>query len=94
MKGQSVSIVFRFCRRGRHAAKTLSQSPIGFVKAGIGGFHTAVKQLAGKACNGVIVKDRVFLAEPFCPMRGWLPWDGAGTPEGRQYQKTDTEAFH
>ena len=25
------------------------------VKAGIGGFHTAGKQLAGKACNGVPV---------------------------------------
>lgn len=33
-------------------------------KAGIGGFHPAVKQLAGKACNGVIAKDRVFLLEP------------------------------
>ena len=37
-----------------HQAQLASQSPIGFVKAGIGGFHTAGKQLAGKACNGVI----------------------------------------
>lgn len=34
------------------------------VKAGIGGFHTAGKQLAGKACNGVISYCVGFLSEP------------------------------
>lgn len=49
------NLALRFCA---------SQSLIGFAKAGIGGFHTAMKQLAGKACNGVIAKDMVFRLEP------------------------------
>ena len=46
------------------ARQNLSQSEIGFVKAGIGGFHTAVKQLAGKACNGVPIRQWGFPWEP------------------------------
>lgn len=42
------------------ARRNLDAVPGTAVKAGIGGFHTAVKQLAGKACNEVIAKDKVF----------------------------------
>lgn len=62
MKIWSIEILFyAICekdalRRGvllAHHALTPSWSLV--VKAGIGGFHHAGKQLAGKACNGVTV---------------------------------------
>ena len=51
------------------ASPDLNPRPGLAVKAGIGGFHPAVKQLAGKACNGVPTPNEVFCWEP-CKMRG------------------------
>ena len=45
-------------------AQSGNKSVIDFVKAGIGGFHTALKQLAGKACTGVLISNVVFHREP------------------------------
>ena len=45
-------------------AKLLRDRASEEAEAGIGGFHTAGKQLAGKACNGVISYCVGFLSEP------------------------------
>ena len=67
-----------------------SQFVIGFVKAGIGGFHTALKQLAGKACTGVLISNVVFHREPLKrqPDGNWKYLAVATDPE----QPTELEA--
>ena len=60
-----------------------SQSVIGFVKAGIGGFHPTLKQLAGKACTGVLISNVVFHRKPLKrqPDGNWKDLAVATDPE-------------
>lgn len=71
-------------------AQSGNQSVIGFVKAGIGGFHAALKQLAGKACIGVLISNVVFHREPLKrqPDGNWKYLAVATDPE----QPTELEA--